>query len=111
MAAADLVISRSGASTVAELLAAARPSILVPYPAAADDHQTANARALATAGAAVLIPQPAFTAERLAAELQALMQAPDRLAAMAGHAHALARPDAVERLLEAVLALTGEVRA
>lgn len=111
MASADLVISRSGASTVAELLATARPSILVPYPAAADDHQTANARALATAGAALLIAQPAFTAERLAAEVQHLVQAPDRLAAMAAHAHALARPDAVERLLEAVLALAGEVRA
>ncbi len=110
MAQADLVITRSGASTVAELLALARPSILVPYPAAADDHQTANARALAAAGAAVLVPQPEFTASHLAAELQALMRAPDRLAAMAAHAHALARPDAVERLVDAVLALTGERR-
>ena len=56
MARADLVITRSGASTVAELLALGRPSLLVPYHAAADDHQTANARALADAGAAVLVP-------------------------------------------------------
>jgi UDP-N-acetylglucosamine--N-acetylmuramyl-(pentapeptide) pyrophosphoryl-undecaprenol N-acetylglucosamine transferase len=111
MAQADLVITRSGASTVAELLALGRPSILVPYPAAADDHQTANARALAAAGAAVLVPQPEFTAAHLAAALQALMQAPDRLVAMADQARALARPDAVERLVDAVLALTGEQRA
>jgi UDP-N-acetylglucosamine--N-acetylmuramyl-(pentapeptide) pyrophosphoryl-undecaprenol N-acetylglucosamine transferase len=105
------VITRSGASTVAELLALGRPSLLVPYPAAADDHQTANAAALAAAGAAVLVPQAMFTAQRLAHELADLMQAPERLAAMAGHARALARPDAVDRLLDAVLALTGEARA
>lgn len=111
MARADLVITRSGASTVAELLALGRPSLLVPYPAAADDHQTANAQALADAGAAVLVPQPALTAQRLAHELVALMQAPERLAAMAEHARALARPDAVDRLLDAVLALTAKGRA
>ncbi len=110
MAQADLVITRSGASTVAELLALGRPSLLVPYHAAADDHQTANARALADAGAAVLVPQPAFTAERLAHELATLMQAPERLAAMSRQARDLARPDAVDRLLDAVLALTGETR-
>ncbi len=110
MAAADLVVTRSGASTVAELLALARPSILVPYPSAADDHQTANARALADVGAAIMVPQPEFTAERVAALLGALMQAPERLAAMAGAARMLARPDAVERLVDAVLALTGEQR-
>ena len=111
MAGADLVITRSGASTVAELLALGRPSLLVPYPSAADDHQTANARALAAAGAAVLVPQPAFTAERLARELSDLMQAPGRLATMARQAQALARPDAVDRLVDALLALTGEARA
>ena len=63
------VIARSGASTIAELLALARPALLVPYPHAADDHQTANARALAEAGAAVLVAQRDLTAERLAAEL------------------------------------------
>ena len=61
MAAADLLVSRSGASTVAELLALGRPSLLVPYLHAADDHQTANARALAEAGAAILVPQPELT--------------------------------------------------
>jgi UDP-N-acetylglucosamine--N-acetylmuramyl-(pentapeptide) pyrophosphoryl-undecaprenol N-acetylglucosamine transferase len=111
MAAADLVLTRSGASTVAELLALGRPALLVPYPSAADDHQTANAQALADAGAAVLVPQPAFTAERLAHELAGLMGAPERLAAMARQARTLARPDAVDRLLDALLALTGETRA
>jgi UDP-N-acetylglucosamine--N-acetylmuramyl-(pentapeptide) pyrophosphoryl-undecaprenol N-acetylglucosamine transferase len=110
MAAADLVIARSGASTIAELLALARPSLLVPYPHAADDHQTANARALATADAAILLPQPAFTPERLAAELEGLMRSPDRLAAMSRAAAGLARPDAVQRLAEAMLALAGEAR-
>ena len=110
MAAADLVIARSGASTIAELLALARPSLLVPYPHAADDHQTANARALDAAGAAVLLPQPALTPERLAAELERLMHDPDRLEAMARAAHRLARPDAAERLADAVLALAAEAR-
>ncbi len=110
MAATDLLISRSGASTVAELLALGRPSLLVPYLYAADDHQTANARALAEAGAAIVVPQPELTAERLAAELMALMREPARLAMMADQARRLARPDAVERLLDAVLDLAGERR-
>jgi UDP-N-acetylglucosamine--N-acetylmuramyl-(pentapeptide) pyrophosphoryl-undecaprenol N-acetylglucosamine transferase len=108
MAAADLLVTRSGASTVAELLALGRPSILVPYLHAADDHQTANARALAEAGAAVLVPQQAFTPERLSVELEGLMRERDRLVAMARQARGLARPDAVERLLDAILALAGE---
>ena len=108
MAAIDLLISRSGASTVAEVLALGRPSLLVPYLHAADDHQTANAKALAEAGAAILVPQPELTAERLARELEGLMRQPSKLVAMAQRAHELARPDAVERLLDAVLALAGE---
>jgi UDP-N-acetylglucosamine--N-acetylmuramyl-(pentapeptide) pyrophosphoryl-undecaprenol N-acetylglucosamine transferase len=110
MAATDLLVSRSGASTVAELLALGRPSLLVPYQHAADDHQTANARALAEAGAAIVVAQPELTAERLAAELAGLMRSPARLGAMADQARRLARPDAVERLLDAVLDLAGEHR-
>ena len=110
MAAVDLLVSRSGASTVAEVLALGRPSLLVPYLHAADDHQTANAKALAGVGAAILVPQPELTAERLAAELADLMREPSRLATMARRARELARPDAVERLLEAVLSLAGERR-
>ncbi len=105
MAAADLVIARSGASTIAELLALARPALLVPYPHAADDHQTANARALAEAGAAVLVPQTELSAERLAAELEGLMRDPGRRDAMASRAAALAHPDAAARLADAILGL------
>jgi UDP-N-acetylglucosamine--N-acetylmuramyl-(pentapeptide) pyrophosphoryl-undecaprenol N-acetylglucosamine transferase len=105
MAAADLVVSRSGASTVAEVLALGRPSLLVPFLHAADDHQTANAKALAEAGAAILVPQPELSAARLATELERLMRGPALLDAMARQARSLARPDAVERLLDAVLAL------
>jgi UDP-N-acetylglucosamine--N-acetylmuramyl-(pentapeptide) pyrophosphoryl-undecaprenol N-acetylglucosamine transferase len=110
MARCDLLVSRSGASTVAEVLALGRPSLLVPYLHAADDHQTANAAALAEAGAAILVPQPELTPERLAAELTKLMRQPAGLAAMAERARALARPDAVDRLVEAVLALAREKR-
>lgn len=110
MAAADLVVSRSGASTIAELLALGRPSLLVPYAHAADDHQTANARALDAAGAAVLLPHASFTAERLAAMLETLMRDPQRLVDMATAAHRLARPDAAQRLADAVLALAVENR-
>ena len=88
MAAVDLLVSRSGASTVAEVLALGRPSLLVPYLHAADDHQTANAKALAEAGAAILVPQPELTAERLAAELEGLMRQP---AQARGHGAAGAR--------------------
>lgn len=105
MAAADLVVTRSGASTVAELLALGRPALLVPYPHAADDHQTANAAALAAGGAALVVPQPDFTPETLAGTLERLMRDPGELAAMAAAARALARPDAAERLADAVLTL------
>ncbi|WP_272911020.1 glycosyltransferase, partial [Falsiroseomonas oryziterrae] len=73
LAMAHLVIARAGASTVAELACAGRPSILVPLPSAIDDHQTANARSLASVGAAWLMPQPAFTADALARHLQAVV--------------------------------------
>jgi UDP-N-acetylglucosamine--N-acetylmuramyl-(pentapeptide) pyrophosphoryl-undecaprenol N-acetylglucosamine transferase len=105
MKVADLVIARSGASTVAEILALARPALLVPYPYAADDHQTANARALTEAGAAVLVPQAELTADRLAAELDRLMRDAARRLAMAESAAGLARPDAAARLADAILGL------
>ena len=74
LAAAHLVIGRAGASTVAELAAIGRPSILVPYPYAADDHQTANARAFEAAGACIVIPHAEFTAATLAGHLAALVE-------------------------------------
>ncbi len=100
LAAAHLVISRAGASSIAELTAIGRPSLLAPYPAAAADHQTANARALAEAGAAELIPDATLTPESLAATLERLFDAPERLASMAAAALRLGRPDAAERLAD-----------
>jgi UDP-N-acetylglucosamine--N-acetylmuramyl-(pentapeptide) pyrophosphoryl-undecaprenol N-acetylglucosamine transferase len=83
MAAAQLVIARSGASTIAELEAVGRPALLVPYPHAMDDHQTANAAALAARGAAWVVPERELTAAGLAERLQTLLMSPDLLAAAA----------------------------
>ncbi|WP_183330217.1 undecaprenyldiphospho-muramoylpentapeptide beta-N-acetylglucosaminyltransferase [Halomonas campaniensis] len=95
---ADLVVCRAGALTVAELAAAARPALFVPFPHAVDDHQTANARALVEEGAAELLPQTELSAATLADRLAALLD-PDTLAAMAAQARACAHLDAVERLV------------
>lgn len=97
-AAADLVICRAGALTVAELAAAGVASVLVPFPHAVDDHQTGNARFLAEAGAAILLPQPELTPEKLAALLRELTR--DKLAAMAEKARALAKPEATRAVAE-----------
>ncbi len=98
MAAADLVVSRAGAMTVAELAAAGRTSILVPFGAAAAGHQLENARALARAGAAVVIAEKDFTAETLAGTIAELFKDRSRLAAMGQKARSLARPDAARDL-------------
>lgn len=111
LARAQLVIARSGASTVAELTVMGRPAILVPYRYAADDHQSANARALESAGAAWVMAETAFTPEALAQRLAALMGDPNTLANAARVAHGLGRPDAAERLADLVLATAGEAPA
>jgi len=100
---ADLLVARAGALTLAEIAAVGVPSILVPFPHAVDDHQTANARSFVEAGAARLIPESPTLAEDLARELRALAAAPDQRLAMAEAARGLARPDAAERLAEIVL--------
>jgi UDP-N-acetylglucosamine--N-acetylmuramyl-(pentapeptide) pyrophosphoryl-undecaprenol N-acetylglucosamine transferase len=97
---ANLVIARAGASTIAELTCAGRPSILIPLPSAMDDHQIANARALADAGGAILIPQREFTPERLSATIAELT--PERLAAMAAAARSLRLPDAASTLADLI---------
>jgi len=107
IASAHLCVMRSGASTVAELAAAGRPAILVPYQHAMDDHQTANAEALSGQGAALLRPQATLDAEGLATEIECLLAAPARLAAMAQAARNLGRPDAAERLADMVEGLIG----
>ena len=108
LARAQLVIARSGASTVAELTVMGRPAILVPYRYAADDHQSANACALETAGAAWVMSEAAFNAETLAERLAALMNEPSTLAKAARAALDLGRPDAAERLADLVLATAGD---
>lgn len=100
---ADIVICRSGASTVAELAVAGRPSILVPYPHAMEDHQTTNARWLSDMGAAILVPQDEFTAPVLANLLKGLLQSTEKRATMAEAAKNLALPDAEEVLADLVL--------
>jgi UDP-N-acetylglucosamine--N-acetylmuramyl-(pentapeptide) pyrophosphoryl-undecaprenol N-acetylglucosamine transferase len=98
LAAASLVVCRAGASTLAELTAAAKPAILVPYPFAHADHQTHNARALVAAGAAVLVPDHELTGPRLAKEVARLLGDPDGRERMAAASQALGRPEAAERL-------------
>ena len=103
LAEAHLAICRAGASTIAELAVAGRPAILVPYPFATDDHQTANAQALVEAGAAWLMPERALNAEALAERLGALFAAPAVLARAAQCAAALAHPDAARHLADLTL--------
>jgi UDP-N-acetylglucosamine--N-acetylmuramyl-(pentapeptide) pyrophosphoryl-undecaprenol N-acetylglucosamine transferase len=81
-AAADLVVARAGAMTLAELAASGVPSVLVPYPWAAEDHQTKNARRFATSGAAVVVEQRELTGERLASIVRKLLADPVELARM-----------------------------
>jgi UDP-N-acetylglucosamine--N-acetylmuramyl-(pentapeptide) pyrophosphoryl-undecaprenol N-acetylglucosamine transferase len=94
---ADLVVSRAGGGAVAEIAAAGRPSILVPFPYAADDHQWHNARALVEAGAARLVADAEMTGERLYQEIAALAEEPGRLERMGEAARRLARPGAARR--------------
>ncbi|MEX2414232.1 MAG: glycosyltransferase [Thermoleophilaceae bacterium] len=109
LAAADLVVGRSGGS-VFEVAAAGLPSILVPYPSATADHQTLNARHVEAAGAAVVVPDAELDGPRLAREVGALLADPGRLRQMAAAARAVARPDAAERIAGAVLELGGRGR-
>ncbi len=108
IASSHLVVSRSGASTVAELAAIGRPAILVPLPHALDQDQAANAAVLESAGGALRLFQDAFTPQRLAAEIAALAAAPERLAAMAAAAKSVGRLDAADRLADLVLQVAGQ---
>jgi UDP-N-acetylglucosamine--N-acetylmuramyl-(pentapeptide) pyrophosphoryl-undecaprenol N-acetylglucosamine transferase len=103
MAAADVVLSRSGATTCAELTVGGRAALLVPFPHAADDHQRTNARALEAAGAARMIEEKDLTGESLAREVTALVDDPSRIEAMEDAARALGHPDAAARVADLVL--------
>jgi UDP-N-acetylglucosamine:LPS N-acetylglucosamine transferase len=98
LAAADLVVSRAGATTVAELAVLGLPSVLVPLPIATADHQTANARHLVDLGAARLVPDAELDVDRLEAEVGPLLADPAGLAAMGEGAKALGLPDAAARV-------------
>lgn len=102
LAKAQLVIARAGASTVAELTSAGRPAILVPYPSAADDHQSANARAIELAGGGWTMPQPTFTPDALARRIESFLIAPPRLIDAAMKARSIGVPEAATRLADLV---------
>jgi UDP-N-acetylglucosamine--N-acetylmuramyl-(pentapeptide) pyrophosphoryl-undecaprenol N-acetylglucosamine transferase len=107
MAASHLIVSRSGASTVAELAAIGRPSILVPLPHSLDQDQKANAGVLMQAGAAIRLDQAEFTPDRLAAEIAALAAEPNRLREMAAAARTSGALDAADRLADLVMKIAG----
>lgn len=97
---ADLAVSRAGAGTLVELAMTATPALLIPYPSAAEDHQTFNARAFVAGGAAELYPQAELTAETLRARVLALLQEPERLGRMQANAAKLAIADSAERVAQ-----------
>ncbi len=104
-AASDLIVSRAGATAIAEIELVGRPSVLVPYPYATEDHQMRNARALERAGASVVVPDAEFTADVLVSLVRELTEGRERLLAMADAARKLARPDAAVRVARAALAI------
>jgi UDP-N-acetylglucosamine--N-acetylmuramyl-(pentapeptide) pyrophosphoryl-undecaprenol N-acetylglucosamine transferase len=97
---ADLIISRAGATTTAELLAAGKVAIMIPFPLAADDHQRKNAEALQTAGAARMVLQKDLSGETLANEIKSLLSTPAKLNEMESAARKLARRDAAEKTVD-----------
>ena len=103
---ASLVLARSGASTVAELAAARKPSLLIPFALAADDHQRRNAEALASTGAAQMLLERDVSPDRLLSELVTLLRDQEALTAMSRQAAEFARPNAVNEIAELALSLT-----
>ena len=104
-AAADFALARAGAMTTAELFAWGLPPVLVPLPTAAADHQTTNAKALEAAGAAILISQASLTADRLDATIRALIEKPERMAALTAAGVARARPNAATEIARRIVQL------
>ncbi|MCZ0961906.1 UDP-N-acetylglucosamine--N-acetylmuramyl-(pentapeptide) pyrophosphoryl-undecaprenol N-acetylglucosamine transferase [Paracoccus benzoatiresistens] len=102
LAQAQLVISRSGASSLADITVIGRPAILIPFAAAAGDHQTANAQSLAEAGAALVHPESVLDVPGLTRDIRAILNDPARASQMASAALSLARPDAARRLYDLV---------
>src|SRR5829696_3211220 len=111
MKAAHVIVCRAGATTLAEITAAGRASVLVPLPTATDDHQRKNAEVLARAGAAEVIDQRELSGTRFAGAILALAGDPSRRARMAAAARGLARPDAARVIVDRALALAGRAGA
>ena len=107
MAAADVLICRAGATTLAELAAAGRPAVLIPFPGATDDHQRRNADVLARAGAAVLLDERELTADRLAGVTANLIADEGRRTRIAQAVRGFARPDAATAIVDRLLELAG----
>ncbi len=108
---AQLVISRAGASSVADISVIGRPAILIPYPHATADHQSANARGLVEAGAALLLPESELTPDSLGAAITSILSDPDRAQKMSQEALGVGRPDATDHLASLVLELAGQAPA
>ncbi len=106
-AGADLLVCRAGATTIAELTVCKKPAILVPFPFAADDHQTVNARTLVQSGAAVLLTETDLTAQRLADEIRALVSDRARLQKMSRKSGLLGRPEAAREIADVCVSLCG----
>ena len=104
---ADVVVCRAGATTLAEVAAVGRPSVLVPFPGAADGHQQANAEVFVRAGAAVLLPQSDLNGATLAASVLALLCDEERRCRMAASAQSLAKPDAAEVIVDRAEQMAG----
>ena len=105
---ADLVVGRAGATTIFELAAAAKPSILVPYPFAADQHQTANAKCLASAGGARIIMQQDLDGAGLASAVEELRKNPEMLSRMSEGAGTMSRPGAASAIVDQIIAAAAE---
>jgi UDP-N-acetylglucosamine--N-acetylmuramyl-(pentapeptide) pyrophosphoryl-undecaprenol N-acetylglucosamine transferase len=101
--AADLVVCRSGASTLGELAAAGKAALLIPFPEAADNHQLSNARSFERAGAAVVMEQSEMTPESLADRIRHLAMAPEELSRIGHAARSFAKPQAAEAIAQMVL--------
>jgi UDP-N-acetylglucosamine--N-acetylmuramyl-(pentapeptide) pyrophosphoryl-undecaprenol N-acetylglucosamine transferase len=105
MAAADLVVCRSGASTLSELAVLGKPAILVPSPNVTNNHQEKNARVLEKAGAAVLVPESRITEDKLLGAVSLLLSRPDTLEAMSEQMRKIGVGDATERIADIILDL------
>jgi len=99
---ADLIVCRAGAITAAEVAAAGRAAIFIPFGASTDSHQLRNAQEMERAGAARLIPEPQLSAERLTQEIFGLMDRPAELQSMAANARRLAKPHAVKEIVDLI---------